>query len=143
MVGGKPRAETVEVLEACEAKSYHLAVVSATRDTERRKIDFANSPLKEYFELMLVSEVNPLQRLDPKYTGKDEIIQKAVEHFGFFPSEVLIVDDRMVRGVKYGNKHGHPTVWMQGGNFPNELPNSDTGQPSHSIYELRELLSIL
>ncbi len=138
-----PRPEAEEVLKYCRSKGCRLAVVSAASDSKKRQEIFQNSPLNKYFEIMLASDVRPGQIRDTNYTGKAELMQQVVKRFNLPPEEVLIVDDRVVRGVKYGNQHGHPTVWMKGGWFPDELPNTETGKPTYTIHELRELMSIL
>ena len=137
------RDETEEVLKYCRTKGYKLAVVSAATDSEKRQEIFQNSPLAKYFQVMLATDVTATQTRDSKFTGKDEIMKQVVKRFNLPPQEILIVDDRIVRGVKYGNLHNHPTVWMRGGWFPDELPNSDTGQPTHTIQEFKELMKIV
>ncbi|MBI2607701.1 MAG: hypothetical protein HYW51_02665 [Candidatus Doudnabacteria bacterium] len=50
---------------------------------------------------------------------------------------------RTVRGIQYANRHGHPSIWIQQGKFAHELPDSETGQPTYTITDLRELKQIL
>jgi len=134
-----PEAE--EALQHCASKGYRLALVSLvtkryTPDTPRltRSKQIEESPLRKYFEFVLVTDDE---------SGKDTALEEAVGRLGIPRSEILIVDDRTIRGIKYGNQHGHPTIWLQRGKFAQELPNEDTGQPTHIIHELKELILIL
>jgi len=69
----------------------------------------------------------------------DEIVEK----LNLPRRQILIVDDRTIRGIKYGSRQGHPTVWFQNGKFANELPDDTTGSPTFTIHSLTELLKIL
>ncbi|OGZ00561.1 MAG: hypothetical protein A2946_02315 [Candidatus Liptonbacteria bacterium RIFCSPLOWO2_01_FULL_53_13] len=131
--------ESEAVLTYCRDKGLRLAVVSLlskqyTPDTTvaMRTELIEASPLRKYFEIALVVEEN-------KYKALDE----AVARLGFPRSQILIVDDRTVRGVKYGNHRGHPTVWLQKGKFAGELPDGTTGEPTYTIHKLGELKNIL
>lgn len=133
-----PEAE--EVLQHCASKGYRLALVSLvtkryTPDTSRltRAKQVEQSLLRKYFEFVLVTDDE---------TGKDQALEEAVERFGIPRSEIMIVDDRTIRGIKYGNRLGHSTIWLQKGKFAQELPNEETGQPTHTIHELKEMMLI-
>ncbi len=127
-----PEAE--EILKYCEGKEYRLAVVSLITHAPLavREKELKASPLRQYFEMALATDKD-----------KDELFEQVVEHLGLPREEILIVDDRTVRGIRYGNTHGHPTVWLQKGKYANELPNASTGQPTYTIHQLNELKSIL
>ena len=132
--------EAKDILEYCKKKNYRLALVSLVENgesvvgtslqTRNRQID--NSPLKIYFEKILTTEGD-----------KNLLLEEMVNYFKLPNEEVLIVDDRVVRGIKYGNKNNHPTVWLQRGRFSNELPNSETGHPTFIIKSLSELKKII
>jgi FMN phosphatase YigB (HAD superfamily) len=74
---------------------------------------------------------------------KDLIFDEIVNKLDLPRDEILIVDDRIIRGIRYGNKNGHPTVWFQNDKFADELPNKDTKEPTYMIHSLLELKEIL
>jgi len=120
-----------------------MAVASLTKHLERRKMQFASTPLNKFFEMMLADGIVKGQEADLDLDKKNRMFDHIVEKFGLSRGEVLIVDDRAFRGVKYGNKNGHPTVWIQKGKYASELPNAETGQPTYTIHDLKELKDIL
>ncbi len=126
-----------EVLKYCQDHAYRLAVVSLTSQhsnstLDERGLQIEKSFLRKYFEVALVTDAD-----------KDKLFDEIVKKFGLPREQVVIVDDRIVRGIRYGTRHGHPTVWLQKGKFAQELPNLETGQPTHTIHELGELLEII
>lgn len=130
-----PEAEGV--LKFCKTRGLRLAVVSLTSSVsnatlEERTQQVDHSPLRQYFELALVTDAD-----------KDVLYDQVVQHFGLPREEILIVDDRVIRGIRYGNEHGHPTVWIKKGKFAGELPNAQTGMPTHTITALAQLKDIL
>lgn len=62
---------------------------------------------------------------------------------GLKVEDVAIVDDRVKRGITWGNQHGAITIWLRKGKFMLELPDDDSGKPTHTINDLTELCSIL
>lgn len=129
--------ESLGVLEFCHAQGLHLACASlvsaqANATLEERKGQVENSVLRKFFEFVAVTDVN-----------KDLIFDEIVGKLNLPREEILIVDDRTVRGIKYGNHNGHPTVWFQNGKFANELPNKETGAPTYTIQNLNELKDII
>lgn len=129
--------ESEDVVSFCAGKGYVLAVASlfsvhAVVGLEERIKQIEKSPLRKYFSYALVTDKD-----------KDIILEEIVSKLKFTREEILIVDDRAVRGIKYGNLRGHPTVWLQKGKFENELPNEETGMPTFTIHSLPELKNIL
>lgn len=129
--------ESESVITECLKRGYRLAAVSlvsplanATLKEREKQIEY--SPLRKYFEFTAVTDGD-----------KDLILDEVVSKFGLPRTSVLIVDDRVVRGIKYGNMKGHPTVWLQKGKFKEELPSEDTGNPTFVIHSLDELLKLI
>lgn len=135
--------ESKGILEYCKSKGYRLALSVIASKLEERKHQIANSELKQFFEIALVDPLKPEQIYDATFKGKDKLYDQINEHFKLPHNQVLIVDDRVIRGIRYGNEHGHPTVWIKKGKFANELPNKETGMPTYKITELTELKIIL
>lgn len=129
--------DAFEVLEYCKGKGCTLACASlvssqANASLSERKNQIETSPLRHFFEYTAVTDGD-----------KDEILDELVSKLGFSREYILIVDDRIIRGVKYGNLRGHPTVWLQNGKFAEELPNEGTKEPTYIIHSLEELKSII
>jgi len=130
-------SDAKQVLEYCRTKGYRMAIASLvsinnTVTPAERISQIENSPLRKFFELALVTNKD-----------KDAIFDEIVEKLNIPRNQVLIVDDRIIRGIKYGNKNGHPTVWFQNGKFANELPNEIMDYPKHTIHSLNELTQII
>ena len=127
--------DSVEVLAYCKKKGYKICVASLVRaDTiEEREGQIKNFNLGKYIDDIEVSDEKE----------KDTILDNLIKRLDISRKEILMVDDRMVKSIKYGNKNGHPTVWLQHGPFSNELPNIETGIPTHIIKSLIELKNII
>jgi FMN phosphatase YigB (HAD superfamily) len=130
-----PGAEAV--LQYCQNSGYRLTVASlvtvhANATLKERILQIEKSPLRKFFEMALVTDKD-----------KDMVFDKIVEKLELPRSQILIVDDRTIRGIKYGNQQGHPTVWFQNGKFANELPDASTGTPTFTIHSLSELIEII
>ncbi|MDO8469626.1 MAG: HAD hydrolase-like protein [bacterium] len=130
-----PEAE--EILVLCRKRGYRLAVASlvsihANASLEERTKQIENSPLRKFFEVAAVTDED-----------KDKILDEVVAKLDLPREEILIVDDRIIRGIKYGNLRNHPTVWLQKGKFENELPNEETKTPTFIIHSLSELTEII
>lgn len=129
--------ESESVMEFCHSQGLHLACASlvsaqANATLDERKNQIENSVLRKFFEFVLVTDIN-----------KDIILAEIVAKLNLPREEILIVDDRTLRGIKYGNHNGHPTVWFQNGRFANELPNEETGTPTYTIHNLNEMRGIV
>lgn len=74
---------------------------------------------------------------------KDASYRATLNDLDLRGDEVVIVDDRVCRGIKWGNENGAQTIWFQNGKFSNELPDDHTGSPMHVIHSLTELLHLL
>ncbi len=130
-----PEAE--QVLELCQQRGFWLAVVSlvsehSNANLEERTAQIEGSPLRRFFEMVAVTDQD-----------KDKALDETVNKLALPREQILIVDDRTVRGIKYGNLRGHPTVWLQQGKFANELLNKETKQPTFTIHALAERAGIL
>jgi len=118
------------------SKKYKLAIVSITwlETMEKRWKQIRDADLEKYFVSI---------ELVPTPEEKERAFNDAIKKFGCSFHEVAIVDDRTVRGIKWGNQKGCVTIWLQKGKFSQELPNEETGQPSFIIKELNELKKYL
>ena len=130
--------DSEETLLYCRQKGYKMTVASLVRpltsdSLEQRKKQIETSSLHKYLDLFDITDDKE----------KDGMLDKIVRKMNLPRAEILIVDDRAYRSIKYGNKNGHPTVWLQKGRFADELPNSETGIPTFTIKSLAELKNII
>ncbi len=128
---------SVDILLYCKEKNLKVCVASLVRppktSIEERKNQIRDLVLGKYIDIFYVSEDKE----------KDVILDQLVSDLSLPKEDILLVDDRVVKSIKYGNKHGHPTAWLQNGMFANELPNSETGTPTHIIDSLSKLKDII
>lgn len=114
---------------------YKLAIVSVARGepAEERIAALKMAGLSKYFSSMMFHET----------VDKDLLFRDTLNKLRVLPKETAVVDDRVQRGIIWGNKNGALTIWFQNGKFSDELPNEETGMPSYVIKNLAELKRIL
>jgi len=127
--------ETINTLSYLKAK-YDMAIVAlATKGEhiiEERMNFIKENNLDKYFTEILMDIEN-----------KDSLYEAFINKFNIVPEKLIIVDDRVVRGIKWGNNFGCTTVWVKNGKFSEELPYNETGQPTYTIKNIGELVGIL
>lgn len=126
--------DTIKTLEYLY-KKYDLVIVALatagqSKIIERLEIIKENN-LEKYFKEILFSIDN-----------KDALYAKVLNKSNLKPEEILIVDDRVVRGIKFGNNVGTKTCWVQNGKFSLELPTKGTKYPDFTIKSIGELLEL-
>lgn len=99
------------------AKYYKLGIISLASDgkIERRLNLIKTFGLAELFSVIKIAKED-----------KDSLYEQAFSELKVLPKETMIVDDRVIRGIRYGNSKGAITVWIQQGLFASELPNQIT-----------------
>lgn len=125
--------ETIQTLETL-AKKYQLAIVSLATDGdfEKRSRVLRVSGIERYFTSIQFAQ-----------TDKDRLYSRALIALGVVPEEVAIVDDRIIRGIRWGNHNGATTVWLRRGKFMGEGPNGETGMPTHIIENIGQVSEVL
>ncbi len=129
--------EAARVVEQLSAR-YALAIVALiTRgdyaaSVEERRAILRASDLERHFSALLFAPAD-----------KDSLYPLALRRLCLSPEEVAIVDDRVIRGVRWGNRAGATTIWLRRGKFARESPDEETGTPTHTIADLGQLLEIL
>jgi FMN phosphatase YigB (HAD superfamily) len=120
---------TLSVLQSL-AQKYRLAVVSLVGDgdVKRRWRIFKEAGVAQFFMSTQFATGN-----------KPALFAAALRDLGLTASEVAIVDDRVVRGIAWGNQHGAITIWVKRGKFSDETPDRASGAPRHVIRNLSEL----
>jgi len=113
---------------------YELAIVSLATDgdTERRFNAIRGAGIENFFSRILVAK-----------EGKGELYEQALRELKYSPEHAIIIDDRTVRGIRWGNLNGATTIWVKRGKFSEEIPTEDTGQPDYTVLEIGEILAIL
>ncbi|MEK7551070.1 MAG: HAD hydrolase-like protein [Patescibacteria group bacterium] len=125
-------SETKDVLDYL-SKKYNLAIVSLATDGnfEKRWKIIKNYDLEKYFKSILFTQDN-----------KDKLYIETLKKMNLNPKEIIIIDDRVIRGIAWGNKRGAKTIWIKKGKFSNELPTKVTGIPTYTITNLKDLLKL-
>lgn len=121
---------TRRVLDVLTYRKYRLAIVSLASDGDfgKRRELLQTTRLESYFSLIQFSQTN-----------KDLLYAQTITELAFKANEVAIVDDRIIRGIQWGNRHGSTTVWLRKGKFAHQGPNTITGQPTYVIDNIEDL----
>jgi len=128
--------ETKEVLEELRAREYMLAIVALATAGERKMQErlriIEHEQLAPYFASIKFDVAN-----------KDRMYEGTLAELGATPEQTTIVDDRVIRGIQWGNAHGCTTVWVQNGKFAHELPDERTGAPDRAVASIALLPAIV
>lgn len=113
---------------------YLLIIVSLASDgnIEKRMQILRAGGIEKYFTAIYFAQQN-----------KDALYTAALSHLRLPAEEIAIVDDRVVRGIRWGNTCGATTIWLKRGKFMGEEPNKETGEPTYTISNLEEVCSLL
>lgn len=117
------------VLSELKNRGYKLGLISTGKNIDERKQIIARSGLQSFFDVVMVDTTKTLEHF-----------KQCISQIGTLPETTCIVDDRTIRGVKDGNALGCMTIWIRKGKFKNELPNEETGEPTHQIKTIKDLL---
>ncbi len=114
-------------------KLYMLVIVSLASDgnIEKRLQIVRECGIEKYFAAVYFAR-----------NDKDSLYTIALSRFAWTPREVAIVDDRIVRGISWGNANGATTIWLRRGKFMNEEPDGKTGPPAYIVSSLEEICSL-
>ena len=74
---------------------------------------------------------------------KDQLYRQALVTLGLPATRVAVVDDRLARGIAWGNRHGAMTIWFRNGKFRDELLDAATGAPTYTVSSLGEVCTVL
>lgn len=124
--------ETKHVLETL-SNTYQLAIVSLSKDGdfERRWKIFREHDLEKYFISIQFTQHD-----------KDKLYEKTLSELKTNPKQTVVVDDRMIRGISWGNRNKAKTIWIKKGKFSKELPTPETGKPTYTIEHIAEILNL-
>ena len=123
--------QTIDVLKYCERR-YRLGLVSIARNGIcERANQIAHLGLRKHFFVIRLGVEN-----------KDALYEGAVLAVGLPPEEITVVDDRIKR-LGWPIKNKCRVIWLKKGKFADELPNEQTGFPSHIIENIAEVLKFV
>jgi len=120
------------VLTELKNRGYKLGLITTSKNTEERKQIIAQSGLQSFFDVTMINSTKVIEHF-----------RQCIDQIGTLPETTCIVDDRTVRGVQSGNALSCMTIWIRNGKYIDELPTQITGQPTHTIPTIQDLLMIL
>lgn len=135
----KRLADNVEdVLVFLKSKNLPLALVSLvnkenTEPLEKRRQRIETSLIRKYFDVFIIGEGY----------NKDRFLEDALQKLKISPADILVVDDRVIRGIAWINRKGGTSIWFKNGKFANELPKNDDEKPNFTVNSMKELKKLL
>ncbi len=112
---------------------YKLGLVSlAGHGNKERREDIEATGVRQFFDSIIIDT-----------SKKPEHYIRCMEEMGTTAATTAIVDDRTVRRIQIGNQLGCTTFWIQKGKYATEIPNRETGEPTHKINSVEDLLRML
>lgn len=127
-----------DVLKFLESKNLPLALVSLvnkenSEPIEERRERIEKSSIRKYFDVFVIGEGY----------DKDPLLEDALLQLKIPPAEILVVDDRVIRGIAWINRNGGMSVWFKSGKFANELSKNDEQKPNFTVSSMEELQKLL
>jgi FMN phosphatase YigB (HAD superfamily) len=112
------------------SKRFDLVLVSLAKNDspEERRKKIEASGIAGYFKFVFIGGED-----------KDAMYEEALLKLNLQAAEVIIVDDRMIRGIAWGNRVGATTVWFRNGKFSDEVSTKETGNPTFVVGTITEL----
>src|SRR3989344_6020051 len=110
-----------EVLMFIKDKKIPMALTSLVNKK------FASEPLEERRERIEKSSIRKcfdVFEIDKGY-DKDPILDRATGQLGVAVGDILVVDDRVIRGISWINRRGGVSIWFKNGKFASEEPSDD------------------
>lgn len=126
-------SDSERVLCELKQRGYRLGLVSLAKGgVEKRNQELESSGLKPLLDVVIIEETK----------GTEQYL-RCMEALGTTSQTTTVVDDRTIRGIQIGNQLGCQTIWIQTGEYAHEAPTLQTGEPTHRIDSLEQLLDIL
>ena len=126
--------DTKETLEYLRGKGYRMALLSVTENTaEELKLKrIRDGGLEPFFDKIVLCK------------EKDEAGVQTINAVWNLPYEdIMVIGDRAKADIRIANILGMRSIWVRRGKFAEELPDEETGTPTHTISTISELKSIL
>jgi FMN phosphatase YigB (HAD superfamily) len=118
-----PGAELV--LQELTRRKFKLCLISYGTKEKRKLIH--NLGIEKYFDRIIVT---------PK---------KSIEDFKqcFGKEAGIVVGDRVKEEICIGNMLGAKTIWVQSGKYGVEVPEIKEEQPTHTVQDIQEVLTLV
>ena len=116
------------------SRFYRIGVVSlaGSEPAEQRRLKIERSGLSPFLQAIRVGPVE-----------KGTLFAALCRALKVRPSECIVVDDRVSRGVRWGKQHGAKTVWSRSGKFAFELPRDHNEEPDFIVTAIEQLVPLL
>tara|TARA_Y100000310_G_C20634498_1_gene790460 strand:- start:1167 stop:1607 length:441 start_codon:yes stop_codon:yes gene_type:complete len=125
-------SDSVNVLETLKPR-YKLGLVSlAGQGIPQRIEDIKETGIWDYFDSIVINTEKE----------KKQFLQ-CINEMGTTPKSTLVVGDRTIREIRVGNQLGCKTYWIQKGDYANQPPTKETGKPTGTIKNLKDILKFL
>ena len=126
--------DTKETLEYLRGKGYRMALLSVTENTaEGLKLKrIQDGGLEPFFDKIVLCEEK----------GETEV-QTINARWNLPYEDIMVIGDRTKADIRIANRLGTKSIWVRRGKFADELPDEETGTPTHTITTVGELKSIL
>lgn len=128
--------DTQETLEILKGRGYALAIVSlatagVSKIKERQRI-IKETGFDRYFSSIMFDTAN-----------KEILYDQTLETLHVKPQKVLVVDDRMIRGILWANNSNAQSAWVNRGKFSHETPESTGYTPTLNVAAISDILEHL
>ena len=124
--------EALELVRDLADRTRLVLITNGLARVQRSRL--AASGLERYFTDIIISDEVGVQKPDPA------IFERALSPFsGVARAEVLMVGDSLSSDIQGGTNSGIPTCWYN----PEGADNPDGPRPTHEIYDLSELRSLI
>mgnify|MGYP001590661733 CR=1 FL=1 len=122
----------LETIQLLHKKGLKLALMSRTKDPEKRKEQIKKLGLEKYFNFIEALPIHGTKEFTP-----------IIEKFGFKPAEFLVVGDRFTSEIKQGNIAGMNTARFLFGPEKDMNPTKDEEKHDYTISNLKEVLNLV
>ena len=118
------------------SQDYALNIVSFSKpaDIADRITAMKTHGIWQYFERICFVD-NP--------ENKHSALNSILISYNLNPTEIVIVDDYVIRSIAWANSRGAIAVWFCNGKFASVEPDENTGQPLFKISNFAELIGCI
>jgi len=133
-----PDPDAGDVLSELKQKSYHLGIISNAADDKDVQALVDNAGLRKYFDFVLTSAFFGMRKPDPS------IFKVALDRWHKFPSQAVMVGDKLGADIKGANKAGIFSIWVtRYADRPGNRKLIGVIEPDATISSLRELIPLI
>lgn len=131
-------SDAASTLEALRQAGYRMGIVSNAGDDQDVRTLTEQAKLTAYFDVIISSAAAGIRKPHPK------IFDMALSHWGFTPSQAVMVGDTLGADILGARNAGMPGIWIsRRGDRPDNHAHLDTIPPDATIATLSELPELL